>query len=241
MNGRDGTATFLPLDSKIGGQINYNSSNVGQFTTRAQASYVCRKTESGEIINVDAIQQEIQQEEQLNKIDDMSGETNPYKELIVNNAENIEPLMTQMEQWSILGTVLNYIQHDRHHMINHNLSIRTVNKYKNSLETKEEREITELDFGIMPKILCDEYLDVYDGIQSEIVNTTSFDENSDLSTTYLDKSDKTRNDKLKVEESFPISEQRYTLYKLSDGTECQLLLDSGASKSFMSKKLLHAM
>ena len=90
-------------------------------------------------------------------------------------------------------------------MINHNLSIRAVNKYKNGSETKEEREITELDFGITPKILGEEYLDVCEGIQSEIVNTTRFDENSDLSTTHLGKSDKTRNDKLKVEESFPIS------------------------------------
>ena len=31
----------------------------------------------------------------------------------------------------------------------------------------------ELDFGVMPKILCEEYLDVYEGIQSEIVNNTS--------------------------------------------------------------------
>ena len=47
------------------------------------------------------IQKEIEQEKHVGRIDDMSGETNPYKELIVNNAENIEPLMTQMEQWSI--------------------------------------------------------------------------------------------------------------------------------------------
>ena len=80
--------------------------------------------------------------------------------------------MTQMEQWSILSNVLNYKQHDRHHMINHNLSIRAVNKYKNSLETKGEREITELDFGIhAKKTMHEEYLDVYEGIQSEIVNT----------------------------------------------------------------------
>ena len=70
-------------------------------------------------------------------------------------------------------------------------------------------------------------LDVYEGIQSEIVNTTRFDENSDLSTTYLGKSDKTRNDILKAEESFPISEHGYTLGRLLDGTECQLLLDTG--------------
>ena len=63
MNGRDGTTAFLPLDSKIGGQINHNRPSVEQFLTREQASYVYKKIESGEIINVDIIQQEIQQEE----------------------------------------------------------------------------------------------------------------------------------------------------------------------------------
>ena len=38
-----------------------------------------------------------------------------------------------------------------------------------------------------------------------------------------------------MEETFPISEQGYTVGKLLDGTECQMLLDTGASKSFMSK------
>ena len=45
-----------------------------------------------------------------------------------------------------------------------------------------------------------------------------FNENSNLSTTYLGKSDKTRNDKLKAVESFPISEHGYMLGKLLDGT-----------------------
>ena len=120
-------------------------------------------------------------------------------------------------------------------MINHNLSKRAVNKFKSSPEAKDEREITELDFGVTPKILHEEYLDVYEGIQSQILNTTGFDESSDLSTAYLGKSDKTRNDKLKMEESFPISVHGYTLGKLLDGRECQLLLDTGASKFFMSK------
>ena len=76
---------------------------------------------------------------------------------------------------------------------------------------------------------------MYKGIQSEILNTTRLDENSDLSNTYLGKSDRSKNDKIKAEESFSISEQGYTLGKLLDGTECQILLDTGASKSFMSK------
>ena len=78
-------------------------------------------------------------------------------------------------------------------------------------------------------------IEVYEGIHSEIVNTTRFDENSDLSTTYLGKSNRSKNDKLKAEEFFPISENGYTSGKLLDGTECQLLLDTGASESFMSK------
>ena len=38
-----------------------------------------------------------------------------------------------------------------------------------------------------------------------------------------------------LEEKFPITEQGYTVGKLLNGMECQILLDTGASKSFMSK------
>ena len=101
--------------------------------------------------------------------------------------------------------------------------------------TEEKRDILELDFGQTLDILREIYLDVYKGIQSEILNTTRFDVNSDLSTTYLGKADRSKNNKIKSEESFPISEQGYTMGKLLDGRECQILLDTGASKSFMSK------
>ena len=90
------------------------------------------------------------------------------------------------------------------------MDIKTVNKHKNKLDTRKEEEPVELDFGSMPLKLSKEYLDVYKGIPSEIVSTTRFNENSDLSTTYLSRSDKARNDKLKAEESFPISEHGYT-------------------------------
>ena len=87
--------------------------------------------ETDKIINTDTIQQEIEQENQLNGMDDMNGETNPYCELIVNNAERIEPLMTQIEQWSILSNVLNYIQLVRYHTVSHILNIKAANKHKN--------------------------------------------------------------------------------------------------------------
>ena len=117
------------------------------------------------------LQQEIEQERQLNRIDDTNGETNPYKELIVNNTEKIEPLMTQMEQWSILSNTLNYIQYDRHLKNYHSLGISTVNKYGKNPCMLEERDTLELDFSQTLYILREEYLDVCEGIQSEILNT----------------------------------------------------------------------
>ena len=141
-----------------------------------------------------------------------------------------------MEQWSILSITLNYIQYNIYPKNYHSLGISAVNKCgKNPCTKEEERYILELDFGQMSDILKEEYLDVYEGIQSEIIHTRRFDENSDLSTTYLGKSDRSKNNKIKAEESFPISGQVYTMGKLLDGTECQILLETGAIKPFMSK------
>ena len=83
--------------------------------------------------------------------------------------------------------------------------------------------------------LKEEYLDRHEGVKSEVLNTTRFNENSDLSMTYLGKVNIAKEDKITAEEKFPISEQGYTTGELLDGTKCQKLLDTGASKSFTSK------
>ena len=57
----------------------------------------------------------------------------------------------------------------------------------------------------------------------------------DLSATYLGKTDMTREYVIKEEEKFPISGQGYISGKLLDQTECSILIDTGASKSYMSK------
>ena len=123
--------------------------------------------------------------------------------------------------------------------MNHSLDVKPVNKYKmksNDSLSLSDREFREVDFGKAPQSLQDEYLDMYEGIQSDIVSSNRFNENSDISTTYLGQiGHKESQDKLKAEESFPISENGYTIGRLLDGTKCQLLLDTGASKSFMSK------
>ena len=47
------------------------------------------------MINTETLQQELEHERQINRIDDTNGDT-IHTELIENNAEKIEPLLTQM-------------------------------------------------------------------------------------------------------------------------------------------------
>ena len=87
---------------------------------------------------------------------------------------------------------------------------------------------------------------MYEGVHANMVYTNRLDENSDLTTTYLGQTKMTRESR-KVEEKIPITGQGYTLGKLLDGAKCQILLDTSASKSYMSKsfylrcKSLHAL
>ena len=92
--------------------------------------------------------------------------------------------MTQIEQWSILSNVLNYVQPSRFHSMNHMLDIKAINKYK-SKPNADNREFKELDFGVTPQKLQEVYMGIYEGIHSAIVSSNRFDENSDISTTYL--------------------------------------------------------
>ena len=67
------------------------------------------------------------------------------------------------------------------------LNIKPVNRYK--VKSNEEKEFREVDFGTNSQNLQAEYPDVYEGIQSDIVSSSRFDENSDISTTYLGRID----------------------------------------------------
>ena len=80
-----------------------------------------------------------------------------------------------------------------------------------------------------------------------MVYANKFNENSDLSMTYLGQIEMSRDTKIKAEETFPITGQGFASEKLLNGMECQILLDTGATKSYMLKsyylqcKTLHAL
>ena len=112
---------------------------------------------------------------------------------------------------------------------------------------EEERETLDVDFGLYPDVTKSRYLGAYEDVYAEIVYANRFNENSDLSTMYLGQTEMMRDTKIKAEERFPITGQGFTSEKLLDGMECQILLDTGATKSCMSKsyylrcKILHSL
>ena len=67
----------MPLNAKIGGQVRYIKDREAICLMKDQAKHICKMVETDNIVNVDAIKQEIQVDK-LDKIDDINSETNPY-------------------------------------------------------------------------------------------------------------------------------------------------------------------
>ena len=143
-----------------------------------------------------------------------------------------------MEQWSILSDNIVYVRSEDNDIMNGiNIKLIDYREHKRIYRKmgKEGGERLNTDFGESPEIMRNRYMDVYDDIYAEVVTTSRFDENVDLSMTYLGRIDMKREEVMKAEESFPISEQGFVMGKLMNGEECQILLDMGASKLYMSK------
>ena len=67
--------------------------------TSQQTNFIYKKVELGSLINKSTIKEELDADVELDRMDNNSGDENPYKELIVNNADRVEMSQSQMEQW----------------------------------------------------------------------------------------------------------------------------------------------
>ena len=95
-----------------------------------------------------------------------------------------------MEQCSILSNVINYVQYSKNSKDFHTMNVGPVNnkKLNRVLKDKNKDNITlRVDLVDILNGSKEEYLDRYEGVISEILHTTRFDENTDLSKTYLEK------------------------------------------------------
>ena len=89
-----------------------------------------------------------------------------------------------------------------------------------------------LEFHHMP---ASEYLDRYDSITSELNVNMEYDDAVDVTTTYLGHESIKITDTFKPEQAFPIYSNCHTWGQLIGGGMLDILLDTGASKSYMSK------
>ena len=162
---------------------------------------------------------------------------NPYKKVVLNKVFKEKDESPEMRNWSIFSDNVRYVQHDQ--ATPQNLNIDTIDYRDHKelyLNLKEKKgETLDIDFGLYPDINKSRYLDAYEDIYAEMIYTNKFNENSDLTMMYLGQKEMTRDTKIKAEERFPITSQGFASGKLLDGMECQILLDTGATKSYMSK------
>ena len=232
MKGRNGSISFLPYTRKGGVQKEMSD----QCLTMEQAKQIYDKIETGEMVKLRRLDR--QQGQNVLKRVTIISDTNPYEKALLSDRNLKRKANSQIEQWSILSDNIVYVKSEDKDIMN-GIDIKPIDyqEHKRMYRkmNKEGGERIDIDFRDSLEVMKNRYMDVYDMVYAEVVTTSRFDENVDLSTTYLGRTNMQREEKLKVEESFPISKQGFVKGKLTNGEECQILLDTGASNSYMSK------
>ena len=95
---------------------------------------------------------------------------------------------SQIEQWSILGDNIVYVKSEDRDIMN-GIDIKLIDYWEHKRMyrkmNKEGGERIDIDFGESLEVMRSRYMDIYDKVYAEVVTTSRFDENVDLSTTYL--------------------------------------------------------
>ena len=102
---------------------------------------------------------------------------------------------SQIEQWSILSDNIVYVKSEDRDIMN-GIDIKPIDyrEHKRMYRkmNKEGGERIDIDFGESPEVMRSRCMDMYDKVYAEVVTTNRFDENVDLSTTYLGRIDMKR-------------------------------------------------
>ena len=160
-----------------GGKVHYIQDKEAMCLTERQADHIYKVIEKGDMINTKTMTCETTQIQ----------DDNPYKKVVLNKVFKEEDKSPEMRNWSIFSNNVRYVQHDQ--VTPQNLNIDTLD-YRDHKELYlklrvQERETLDIDFGLYPDILKSTYLDIYEGVYAEMVYANKFNENSDLSMTYI--------------------------------------------------------
>ena len=226
--------------------------------TEAQTIYECLEEDqtvspihfSNEIVRNRSLRKLafIKMDEMLEEI----GPQNPYEYMLLNPQESppVPPRKTDdcyimtnlrnkssntdyMEDWSILSTEIHYA----HQVPENSNSLMAMNCQDKILHEwiTSSTSPTINPIALPEDQIIKDYLDQYDSISCKLHDTKSFHDNRDVSTTYLGKGIITQEDVFTPEFRIPISTDSHTIGQVVGGNMLNILIDTGASKSYMSK------
>ena len=189
------------------------------------------------------------------KLDNMleeHGPLNPYEHMLLNpqhelptkapvledfyslNDTEFRQINTHgMEDWSILSTEMHYT-HRRLQGTGNLLMMegpqQVLEKWASSPSAPKIKPVELPDIPVVKQ-----YMDQFDKVSIKLHDSTSFQDNRDVSTTYLGKSTIRQFEKFEPEFTFKINVNSHTKGRVIGGNNIDILLDTGASKSYMSK------
>ena len=149
-----------------------------------------------------------------------------------------------MENWSVLSTEMHYNDPPQGH---HSLMVLDC---KTSLLSEWEKsgKAPTIDQQCVPETsLMKDFMDKFDSVTTKINTSGSFQDNRDVSTTYLGSDVIQKQDHFTPEVKFPITSTSHTWGQLVGGNTMNILMDTGASKCYMSRayfernKMLHGL
>ena len=187
----------------------------------------------------------------LEAILEEEGPNNPYEQLLLYQPEEEDPsqylysCMDQylpgsklpnnqnMEQWSILGTNITYPQSSYDNSLVFlqeapNEAVQSWSKQPNCPSVQNSKPPTD------PVI--QEYLDCYDEVNNTLKLANTYNDNTDVATTYLGTDKIYKTDRFVPEISVPIYSNSHTWGQIVGGPMVDTLIDTGASKCYMSKQ-----
>ena len=185
----------------------------------------------------------------LEQIIEEEGTINPYVQLLFPTEQSQEedfkefteyyrmnvPNQTinnaHMEEWSILSTRMSFPQHPRTNTYLH------VQDSPNQVDQwSKEFNKPILKYQGCPKTtLMQDYLDCYEEVHSYLHLDENYDDNKDVTTTYLGTEHIYKTDIFNPEPSVPIYSNSHTWGQVVGGNMLNILIDTGAAKCYMSR------
>ena len=142
---------------------------------------------------------------------------------IINNAH--------MEEWSILSTRMSYPQHSRS-----NTYLHVQDSPDQVVQWSKDFNKPLLEYQGCPKTaLMQDYLDCYEEVHSYLHFDENYDDNKDVTTTYLGTEHIYKTDMFNPEPSVPIYSNSHTLGQVVGGKMLNILIDTEAAKCYMSR------